>query len=59
LVSCIGEDAIVIASDYPHHDPSTEEDMVRAIMERDDLPIRVREKILSDNPQRLYNLTSV
>jgi predicted TIM-barrel fold metal-dependent hydrolase len=56
LISCIGEDAIVVASDYPHHDPSTEEDMVHAIMEREDVPQRMREKILSDNPQRLYNL---
>lgn len=57
LVKLIGEDALVVASDYPHGDASHEENMVQAIMRRDDVPLRVREKILSDNPQRLYGLS--
>lgn len=56
LVSCIGEDALVVASDYPHGDPSHEDRLEDAVMERDDVPVRVREKILSSNPQRLYRL---
>lgn len=56
VVNCIGEDALVAASDYPHADPSREEEMVKAFMEREDLPLRVKEKILSANPQRLYGL---
>jgi len=52
----IGEDAIMVASDFPHGDPSVEEGMVDAIMEREDIPLSVREKILSANPQSLYRL---
>lgn len=51
-----GEDQLVLASDYPHGDPSHEEDMVGELEKRTDLPTRVREKILSDNPRRLYKL---
>lgn len=56
LVQLIGEDAIMVASDFPHGDPSVEEGMVDAIMEREDIPLSVREKILSANPQSLYRL---
>ena len=56
IVSWVGEDSLVVASDYPHTDPSHEEQMVEAIMEREDLPLRVKEKILSDNPARLYGM---
>jgi uncharacterized protein len=56
LVSCIGEDAIVVASDYPHADPSREEHMVDAVMSREDVPLRMREKVLGANPLALYNL---
>ena len=44
------------ASDYPHGDLSHEENMAQAIMAREDVPLRVREKILSVNPERLYGL---
>ncbi len=54
LTNLIGEDALVTASDYPHGDPSHEENMAQAIMAREDVPLRVREKVLSTNPQRLY-----
>lgn len=56
LVSCIGEDALVVASDYPHSDFSREDNIREAVMTREDVPLRVREKILSANPQRLYGL---
>ncbi len=56
LVSFVGEDAIVVASDYPHTDPSREESMVDAVMDREDVPLRVREKLLGANPLALYNL---
>ncbi len=56
LTNLIGEDSLVTASDYPHGDPSHEENMAQAIMGREDVPLRVREKILSANPQRLYGL---
>jgi len=56
VVKHIGEDSLVVASDYPHGDPSHEENMVEAVMKREDVPLRTREKILSDNPKRLYGL---
>lgn len=52
----IGEDQLVRASDYPHGDPSHEGDMVGEVEKRTDLPKRLRDKILSDNPRRLYGL---
>jgi len=56
LTGVIGEDCLVIASDYPHLDASHEESMTQAVMQREDVPLRVREKILSDNPRQLYGL---
>lgn len=56
LLRYIGEDQLVIASDYPHGDPSHEEDMVGELEKRGDLSARLREKILGENPQRLYGL---
>jgi aminocarboxymuconate-semialdehyde decarboxylase len=56
LVDCLGEDCFVVASDYPHGDLSAEEHLRDAIMGRTDVPLRVREKILTANPQRLYGV---
>lgn len=56
LINLIGDDALVVASDYPHSDASREENMVQAIMQREDVPLATREKILSTNPARLYGL---
>ncbi len=56
LVNVLGEDCFVVASDYPHSDFSREDNLRSAIMKREDVPIRVREKILCENPQRLYSL---
>lgn len=56
LTSLLGEDSLVLALDYPHTDSFREENMVKAIMEREDVPLRVREKLLSTNAQSLYGL---
>jgi predicted TIM-barrel fold metal-dependent hydrolase len=56
LTEVIGENCLVVASDYPHLDASHEESMKQAVMGREDVPLRVREKILSANPQRLYGI---
>jgi len=56
LTDVVGEDCFVVASDYPHGDPSHEDNLSAAIMAREDVPLRVREKILSINPQRLYGI---
>lgn len=56
VANLIGEDSLVVGSDYPHGDPSRQEDMVGEFKERKDLSPRLVEKILSDNPRRLYGL---
>jgi uncharacterized protein len=56
IAAIIGEDAFVLGSDYPHGDPSRQEDMVAEFRERPDLAPRMVEKMLSDNPRRLYAL---
>lgn len=54
LVRYIGEDAIVAASDYPHADVFSEEDMVKSFNAREDLSASLREKLLSANARALY-----
>ena len=56
VAELIGEDSFVLGSDYPHGDPSRQEDMVAEFRERKDLSPRMVEKMLSDNPKRLYGL---
>ena len=58
LVDVMGEDHIMIGSDYGHQDPSEEQQMVATLRAREDIPNRVTEKILSDNPQSFYHLTA-
>ena len=53
LLSYIGEDHIVIGSDYGHNDPSKEPDFVKNMRAREDVAPAVIEKILCDNPRRL------
>jgi uncharacterized protein len=56
LSQYVGEDNLIIGSDYGHNDPSEEGDLVRTMKSREDIPARMVEKILSDNPKRFYNL---
>ena len=56
ITQIVGEDSFVLGSDYPHGDPSRQEDMVAEFRERTDLSQRMVEKMLSDNPRRLYGL---
>jgi len=56
VAEVIGEDSFVLGSDYPHGDPSRQEDMVAEFRERKDLSPRMVEKMLTDNPRRLYGL---
>jgi predicted TIM-barrel fold metal-dependent hydrolase len=54
IAQVIGENSFVLGSDYPHGDPSRQEDMVAEFRERKDLSPQMVEKMLSDNPRRLY-----
>ncbi len=56
MAKCIGEDNIVIGSDYGHNDPSAEEKLVETLGAREDVPQAMAEKILVHNPRRLYGL---
>jgi uncharacterized protein len=56
LLQYVGEDNLIIGSDYGHNDPSEEPELVATMRARQDVPSRVIEKILCDNPARLYAL---
>lgn len=56
LAKHTGEDHIVIGSDYGHNDPSAEPRLVETLKAREDVPPSLAEKILCDNPRRLYGL---
>jgi len=54
LAKYTGEDHLLIGSDYPHSDPSREDQFVNAINAREDIPAELRQKILYDNPRAFY-----
>jgi uncharacterized protein len=56
LLRHLGEDGLMLASDYPHGDPSADEGFVSAIQRRDDVPERVKAKLMGGNAARLYRL---
>ena len=51
-----GEDHLLIGSDYPHNDPSREDQFVNALNVREDISPQLRQKILYDNPRAFYAL---
>jgi predicted TIM-barrel fold metal-dependent hydrolase len=56
LLNYIGEDHIVIGSDYGHNDPSKEPEFVKHMRTRQDVRSEVIEKILCNNPRALYGV---
>ena len=56
LISWIGEDNLIMGSDYGHQDQSKENNLVALMRQREDIPAAVVEKILTANPQRYYRL---
>lgn len=54
LIRYMGEDNLVIGSDYGHTDPSFEPELAHTIRSREDLSPRIADKILCENPERLY-----
>jgi predicted TIM-barrel fold metal-dependent hydrolase len=54
LAKYTGEDHLLIGSDYPHSDPSREDQFVHAITVREDISPQLRQKILCDNPKQFY-----
>ncbi len=51
-----GDDHLLIGSDYPHNDPSREDQFVNALNVREDISPQLRQKILYDNPRAFYAL---
>jgi uncharacterized protein len=56
LLRHLGEDALMCSSDYPHGDPSAEENYVTHWRERTDVSERVKEKALGENAARFFNI---
>lgn len=56
LLTQIGEDNMIMGSDYGHQDQSREDGMVGIMQRKTDISPAVIEKILSDNPRRFYGL---
>jgi predicted TIM-barrel fold metal-dependent hydrolase len=56
LLKHVGEDGLMCSSDFPHGDPSAEENYVTRWRERSDMPERVKEKILGKNAERFFRL---
>jgi len=56
LLTYIGPEHLVIGSDYGHNDPSKEPEFVKNMRARADIAPPVVEKILCENPRRLYGL---
>ena len=56
ILQHLGEDNMITGSDYGHGDQSAEPELVQLLRGREDVPPPVLEKVLSDNPARLYGL---
>ena len=56
LAEYIGENNLLIGSDYGHNDPAEEKALVQTMKTRADLPAGMVEKIMCANPQRFYGL---
>lgn len=57
LVRFIGEDKIIIGSDYGHNDPSKEPEFIKNMRAREDVPPALVHKILCQNARQLYGLS--
>jgi predicted TIM-barrel fold metal-dependent hydrolase len=56
IIGKVGEDNLVIGTDYGHHDQATEIDALRKIRQEGTLPAGVVDKILDANARALYGL---
>jgi len=56
LVRFLGEDKLIIGSDYGHNDPSKEPQFVANLRRREDVSGVLVEKILCENPRAFYGL---
>ena len=54
LTESIGEDSLMCSSDFPHADPSAEENFVDHWRQRTDIPDRIKNKVLGENAARFF-----
>lgn len=54
VIGKVGEDFLITASDYPHGDAFREDHLSQGLVRRGDLTERTVDKILDDNPRRLF-----
>jgi hypothetical protein len=51
-----GDDNVIVGTDYGHADYSNDIEAVSKLAQNGEIPAGAAEKILSDNPRRLYGL---
>lgn len=56
LVQYTGDDHLILGSDYGHQDQSEERRLVATMRENKNVPERLTDKILCENPKSLYGL---
>jgi predicted TIM-barrel fold metal-dependent hydrolase len=56
IIKYAGDDALMLGTDYGHHDPSAEINAFTLIQRRNDLTPEQRQKIVDLNPRSLYGL---
>jgi predicted TIM-barrel fold metal-dependent hydrolase len=56
LADYIGDDHLMIGSDYGHNDPAEEKALVETMKAREDLSAALLEKILVQNPKHFYSI---
>jgi hypothetical protein len=56
VVSVVGDDRLLYASDYPHDEPPEIEERLEAFLRRDDLSRSTKQKILCDNIKAIYGM---
>ncbi len=54
LLQHLGEDALMMSTDYPHGDQSSDANFVTKLRQRDDVTDRVKQKLLGENAARFY-----
>jgi hypothetical protein len=55
IIGKAGDDFLVTATDFPHGDAFRQDQLAQGLMGRSDISEKTVEKILSDNPQRLFH----
>ena len=57
ILDAVGDDNIVVGTDYGHSDTSTEIEALRKLRSDGKVPEKSADKILDDNSRRLYGLS--